>query len=128
MTLLGEREVSVLSTTAMKTAFEALGPAFERETGYRLKLAFGPSLQLEKRLNEGEGAVAWLPRDREGGPSGVVAVRANLEQFVAILLRGGDVAARLSRGQGAVQRTEAVRLLLQCRGKFRQRGSGLVTT
>lgn len=54
--LLGEGEVTVLSTTAMKTAFEELGPAFERETGYRLKLAFGPSLQLEKRLAESEGA------------------------------------------------------------------------
>jgi molybdate transport system substrate-binding protein len=40
----------------MKTAFEELGPAFERETDYRLKLTFGPSLQLEKRLAEGEGA------------------------------------------------------------------------
>jgi molybdate transport system substrate-binding protein len=51
-----EREVTVLSTTAMKTAFEELGPAFERETGYRLKLTFGPSLQLEKRLADGESA------------------------------------------------------------------------
>jgi molybdate transport system substrate-binding protein len=51
-----EREVSVLSTTAMKTAFDQLGPAFERETGYRLNLSFGPSLQLEKRLAEGEAA------------------------------------------------------------------------
>jgi molybdate transport system substrate-binding protein len=51
-----ESEVTVLSTTAMKTAFEELGPAFERETGHRLKLTFGPSLQLEKRLAEGEGA------------------------------------------------------------------------
>ena len=51
-----ERDVIVLSTTAMKTAFEELGPAFERETGYRLELTFGPSLQLEKRLAEGENA------------------------------------------------------------------------
>jgi molybdate transport system substrate-binding protein len=56
MSSLSGGEVSVLSTTAMKTAFEELGPAFERETGYRLKVGFGPSLQLEKRLGEGEGA------------------------------------------------------------------------
>jgi molybdate transport system substrate-binding protein len=56
VTLLSQGEVSVLSTTAMKTAFEELGPAFERQTGYGLTLAFGPSLQLEKRLGEGEGA------------------------------------------------------------------------
>lgn len=48
--------LTVLSTTAMKTSFEALGPAFEHEAGYRLALAFGPSAQLEKRLAEGEAA------------------------------------------------------------------------
>jgi molybdate transport system substrate-binding protein len=56
MTSRNQGEVSVLGTTAMKTAFEELGPVFERETGYTLKLAFGPSLQLEKRLGEGERA------------------------------------------------------------------------
>ena len=56
LTLPNERDVTVLSTTAMKTAFEELGPAIERETGHRLKLTFGPSLQLEKRLAEGEAA------------------------------------------------------------------------
>lgn len=60
MTLLSEGEVSVLSTTAMKTAFEELGPTFERETGYGLKLTFGPSLQLEKRVGDGEGADAAI--------------------------------------------------------------------
>jgi molybdate transport system substrate-binding protein len=54
--LSSEGEVSVLSTTAMKTALEALAPAFERETGHRLKLTFGPSLQLESRLATGERA------------------------------------------------------------------------
>jgi molybdate transport system substrate-binding protein len=49
-------EVSILSTTAMKTAFEELGPAFEREIGYAPKVTFGPSLQLETRLAAGEVA------------------------------------------------------------------------
>jgi molybdate transport system substrate-binding protein len=40
----------------MKTVFEELGPVLERETGYRLQLTLGPSLQLEKRLAAGEGA------------------------------------------------------------------------
>ena len=51
-----DSQVAVLSTTAMKTAFDELGPAFERDAGYPLELVFGPSLQLEKRLAEGEGA------------------------------------------------------------------------
>jgi molybdate transport system substrate-binding protein len=49
-------ELAVSSTTAMKTAFEELAPAFERETGYCLAVNLGPSLQIEKRLAEGQTA------------------------------------------------------------------------
>jgi molybdate transport system substrate-binding protein len=49
-------DVTVLATTAMKTSFDELAPQFERSSGHRLTLTFGPSLQLEKRLGEGEGA------------------------------------------------------------------------
>jgi molybdate transport system substrate-binding protein len=49
-------ELKVLSTTAMKTVFEALAPVFERATGNRLSVSLGPSLQLEKRLADGETA------------------------------------------------------------------------
>ncbi len=49
-------DVTVLATTAMKTSFDELAPQFERAGGHRLTLTFGPSLQLEKRLGEGEGA------------------------------------------------------------------------
>jgi molybdate transport system substrate-binding protein len=49
-------ELKVLSTTAMKMVFEELAPAFERGDGWRLAVNLGPSLQLEKRLAEGETA------------------------------------------------------------------------
>jgi molybdate transport system substrate-binding protein len=49
-------ELTVFSTAAMKTVFDELAPLFERETGTSLNLRFGPSLQLEKRLGEGEAA------------------------------------------------------------------------
>jgi molybdate transport system substrate-binding protein len=49
-------EIKVLSTTAMKMVFEELSPRFERETGNRLAVTLGPSLVLEKRVGEGEGA------------------------------------------------------------------------
>jgi molybdate transport system substrate-binding protein len=48
--------LNVLSTTAMKMVFEELTPAFERASGYRLAVTLGPSLQIEKRLLEGEVA------------------------------------------------------------------------
>lgn len=49
-------ELKVLSTTAMKTVFEESSPLFERQTGNRLSVTLGPSLQLEQRLAEGEAA------------------------------------------------------------------------
>jgi molybdate transport system substrate-binding protein len=49
-------DVSVLATTAMKTSFDELAAQFERTSGHRLALTFGPSLQLEKRLGEDEAA------------------------------------------------------------------------
>jgi len=49
-------DIKVLSTTAMKTVFEELAPAFERATGNRLAVTLGPSLRLEKQLAEGEAA------------------------------------------------------------------------
>jgi molybdate transport system substrate-binding protein len=49
-------DVKILSTTAMKTVFEELAPAFERLTGNHLAVTLGPSLRLEKQLGEGEAA------------------------------------------------------------------------
>jgi molybdate transport system substrate-binding protein len=85
LTLPNERDVTVLSTTAMKTAFEELGPAFERETDYRLKLTFGPSLQLEKRLAEGEAADVAIVT--HGGSQDLIAQGRGLTGSLADLAR-----------------------------------------
>lgn len=49
-------EIKVVSTTAMKTVFEDLAPAFERATGNRTSVELGPSLRLEKELGDGKTA------------------------------------------------------------------------
>ena len=49
-------EIKVVSTTAMKTVFEELAPAFERATGHRAVVELGPSLRLEKELGDGKAA------------------------------------------------------------------------
>ena len=49
-------EIKVLSTTAMKTVFEALAGGFAQATGNRLNVTLGPSLRLEKQLGDGEAA------------------------------------------------------------------------
>jgi molybdate transport system substrate-binding protein len=47
-------DIRLLSTTAMKTSFDALAPQFERASGFKLVMSYGPSAQLKKRLAEGE--------------------------------------------------------------------------
>lgn len=47
-------EVRVLSTTAMKTALEALAPSFQQSTGHTLAFSFGPSGRMARLAREGE--------------------------------------------------------------------------
>jgi molybdate transport system substrate-binding protein len=53
---LTQADIKVLATTAMKTVFEELAPQFQAQTGNRVTASFGPSVQIEKRLTEGEAA------------------------------------------------------------------------
>src|ERR1700749_3964642 len=66
-------DIKALSTTAMKTVFEELAPAFERATGNRLSLTLGPSLRLEKQRAGGgaaDMASVSAARARGLGPRG----------------------------------------------------------
>jgi molybdate transport system substrate-binding protein len=47
-------ELKVLITTAMKAAIDDLGPSFERASGYTLRITYGPSGALAKRVADGE--------------------------------------------------------------------------
>jgi molybdate transport system substrate-binding protein len=47
-------EIRVLITTAMKAAIDDLGPAFERTSGHTLRVTYGPSGALAKRVADGE--------------------------------------------------------------------------
>ena len=49
-------EVKVLITTAMKAAIDELGPAFEKAAGHTLRITYGPSGALAKRIAGGEAA------------------------------------------------------------------------
>ena len=49
-------EVKVLITTAMKAAIDELGPAFEKAAGHTLRITYGPSGALAKRIAGGETA------------------------------------------------------------------------
>ena len=46
-------EIKVLSSTAMKTALEELGPQFEKATGNKLAFSIGPAAVLKKQIDEG---------------------------------------------------------------------------
>jgi len=47
-------EIKVVSSTAMKTSFDELASGFERETGHKLLLSFGPSARITRQVSEGE--------------------------------------------------------------------------
>src|SRR5262249_38106119 len=47
-------EILVLSSTALKSTLEALGPGFEKQTGHKLMMLFGPAAELKGRIDKGE--------------------------------------------------------------------------
>jgi molybdate transport system substrate-binding protein len=49
-------EIDAMITTAMKAAVDELAPPFERANGHVLRITYGPSGGLARRLNAGEGA------------------------------------------------------------------------
>src|ERR1700674_5466757 len=54
-------EITLLSTTAMKTAVDELTAQIERATGRKLVASYAPSAQIAKRIAEGEaGDVALV--------------------------------------------------------------------
>src|SRR5690349_6246678 len=50
----GAAELRVLITTAMKAAIDELAPAFEHASGHTLRITYGPSGALAKRVADGE--------------------------------------------------------------------------
>ena len=49
-------EIDAMITTAMKAAVDELAPPFERASGHALRITYGPSGRLARRLNAGEAA------------------------------------------------------------------------
>jgi molybdate transport system substrate-binding protein len=49
-------EIDAMITTAMESAIEQLAPPFERANGHALRVVYGPSGGLSRRLNGGETA------------------------------------------------------------------------
>jgi len=50
----GAAEVTFLSTNAIKTVLEELGPQFEKATEHKLKVTFGATAPLKVRIDKGE--------------------------------------------------------------------------
>jgi molybdate transport system substrate-binding protein len=56
MTAAQAADLKVLVTTAMKAAIDELAPQFERASGHKLRVTYGPSGALAKRIADGEAA------------------------------------------------------------------------
>src|SRR5471030_2577175 len=46
-------EIKVLASTAVKTALEELGPQFEKTTGNKVDIAYGPATILKTKIDQG---------------------------------------------------------------------------
>jgi molybdate transport system substrate-binding protein len=88
-------EIKVLSTTAMKTAFEELSAAFERATGNRLAVELGPSMRLEKRLGDGDAADVAIVS--AGGAAELVA-RGKLVAGSVVPIAGSAIGVAVPKG------------------------------
>jgi molybdate transport system substrate-binding protein len=88
-------ELKILSTTAMKTVFEELTPAIERSTGNRLTVTLGPSMQIEKRIDEGE--VADIAIVSGGGARGLVE-RGRLVTGSVIAIANSSIGVAVAKG------------------------------
>ncbi len=99
-------EIKVLSTTALKAVFEELSPRFERDTGHRLAVVFGPSLVLEKRVAEGEAAdvaIVTGPGAKELAARGKLVAASLVEvarSAIGVAVRHGAAKPDLSSVEG----------------------------
>jgi molybdate transport system substrate-binding protein len=48
------KEIKLLATTALKTSMDVLAPEFERESGHKLAMSFGPSTRITRQVADGE--------------------------------------------------------------------------
>lgn len=88
-------EIKVVSTTAMKTVFEELAPAFERTTGNRASVELGPSLRLEKEL--GDGRVADIAIVSRKGVEDLIA-RCRLAAGSAVHIADSTIGVAVAKG------------------------------
>src|SRR5262249_56036479 len=54
-------EIDAMITTAMKAAVDELAPPFERANGHVLRITYGPSGGVARRLHGGQGAAPTVP-------------------------------------------------------------------
>src|SRR5580692_4250779 len=99
-------DIKVLSTTAMKTVFMELAPAFERLTGHRLDVTLGPSLRLEQQLAEGEAAdmaIVSAPGARDLVASGKIVADSVVDiakSSIGVAVRKGALKPDISTVEG----------------------------
>ena len=69
-------EIKVLSTYALKTVLDDLGPKFEQSSGHKLAITFGTAAQLKAQIEKGS-VVARLQIDEKGNVTEVTIVSAD---------------------------------------------------
>jgi len=104
-------EIKVLSTIAMQSVMEELGPSFEKASGHKLSVTFGLGVPMAKRVQEGEAADVLI------GPRGSFDALLKSGRLVAgsevtIASSGVGVAVRRGAAKPDISTPEALKRAL----------------
>lgn len=104
-------EIKVLSAVALRSVMEDLGPKFERASGHKLAITFGPLGGIVKRVQGGETAdVVIIPRE---GIDGFVKDGKAAASNVTVIARSGiGVAVRKGATKPDISSPEALKRTL----------------
>jgi len=72
-------DIVVLSSTALKSSLEELGPRFEKTSGYKVVMKFGPAAELKKRIEGNENydiAILTIPLMDDLAKASLIAVES----------------------------------------------------
>lgn len=104
-------EIKVLSHRGIRPIMEDLGPKFERATGHKLTITFGPAGGVAKLVQGGETAdvVITTPREIDGF---VKDGKASADKVTVIALSGIGVAMRKGAPKSDISTPEALKRTL----------------
>jgi molybdate transport system substrate-binding protein len=107
----GAAEIKVMSTNALQTALDELGPQFERATGHKLTISYSPSGAVVKRLQGGETTDVAITT-QQGADTLVIGGKASADNVTVVARSGIGLAVRKGAPKPDISSAEALKRTL----------------